>query len=64
MGTPETRRTYDQVGAEPAVRVPSGGIRIRKALRLKPDLNLNFDAVTLVMELLDRIEGLERSLEP
>jgi chaperone modulatory protein CbpM len=35
-------------------------IRVRKALRLKRDLNLNFDAVALVMELLDRIEELER----
>lgn len=35
-------------------------IRLRKALRLKKDLNLNFDAVALVMELLDRIEELER----
>jgi len=36
-------------------------IRARKALRLKHDLNLNFDAVALVMELLDRIDELERS---
>lgn len=35
-------------------------IRARKALRLKRDLRLNFDAVALVMELLDRIEELER----
>ncbi len=35
-------------------------IRMRKALRLKRDLNLNFDAVALVMELLDRIEELEK----
>ena len=35
-------------------------IRVRKALRLKRDLGLNFDAVVLVMELLDRIEELER----
>ena len=38
----------------------SAVIRIRKALRLKRDLRLNFDAVALVMELLDRIEELER----
>ena len=35
-------------------------IRVRKALRLKRDLNLNIDAVALVMELLDRIDELER----
>jgi chaperone modulatory protein CbpM len=36
--------------------------RARKALRLKRDLGLNFDAVALVMELLDRIDELERRL--
>lgn len=35
-------------------------IRVRKALRLKRDLELNFNAVALVMELLDRIDHLER----
>lgn len=35
-------------------------IRARKALRLKRDLRLNFDAVALVMELLDRIDDLDR----
>ncbi len=39
----------------------SAVVRARKALRLKRDLRLNFDAVALVMELLDRIEALERS---
>ncbi len=38
----------------------SAVVRIRKALRLKRDLRLNFDAVVLVMELLDRIDDLER----
>jgi len=37
-------------------------IRARKALRLKRDLGLNFEALALVMELLDRIEELERRL--
>lgn len=41
----------------------SAVIRARKALRLKRDLRLNFDAVALVMELLDRIEELERQLK-
>lgn len=35
-------------------------IRARKALRLRRDFRLNLDAVALVMELLDRIEELER----
>ena len=35
-------------------------VRARKALRLKRDLRLNFDAMVLVMELLDRIDDLER----
>lgn len=38
----------------------SAVVRARKALRLKRDLGLNFDAVALVMELLDRIDKLER----
>lgn len=38
----------------------SAVVRARKALRLKRDLSLNFDALALVMELLDRIEALER----
>lgn len=38
-------------------------MRIRKALRLKRDLNLNIDAVAVVMELLDRIQELERRLK-
>ena len=37
-------------------------VRARKALRLKRDLGLNFAAVALVMELLDRIDDLERRL--
>ena len=40
----------------------SAVIRARKALRLKRDLSLNFDAVALVMELLDRIDELERKI--
>ena len=36
--------------------------RIRKALRLKRDLHLNLDAVAIVIELLDRIEELERQV--
>lgn len=61
-----TRRLLDIGLLEPltAGRFPmfdrSAVIRTRKALRLKHDLRLNFDAVALVMELLDRIEELER----
>jgi chaperone modulatory protein CbpM len=40
----------------------SAVIRARKALRLKRDLGLNLDAVALVMELLDRIDDLERRI--
>ena len=36
--------------------------RIRKALRLKRDLHLNLDAVAIVIELLDRIDELERQI--
>ena len=37
-------------------------VRARKALRLKRDLRLNFDAMALVMDLLDRIDDLERRI--
>jgi chaperone modulatory protein CbpM len=40
----------------------SAVVRARKALRLKRDLSLNYDAMALVMELLDRIDDLERRL--
>lgn len=40
----------------------SAVVRASKALRLKRDLNLNLDAVALVMELLDRIDELERKV--
>ena len=40
----------------------SAVVRARKALRLKRDLGLNIDAVALVMELLDRIDDLERRI--
>lgn len=47
-------------GGEEPMFDRSAVIRVRKALRLKRDLRLNLDAVALVMELLDRIEELER----
>lgn len=40
----------------------SAVVRARKALRLKRDLRLNFDAMALVMDLLDRIDKLERRM--
>jgi chaperone modulatory protein CbpM len=40
----------------------SAVVRARKALRLKRDLRLNFDAMALVMDLLDRIDELERRI--
>ncbi len=38
----------------------SAVLRLRRALRLKRDLRLNVDALALVMELLDRIDELEK----
>ena len=40
----------------------SAVVRVRKALRIRRDLRLNFDAVALVMELHDRIDELERKI--
>jgi chaperone modulatory protein CbpM len=38
-------------------------IRIRKAIRLRRDLGMNLAAVGIVLDLLDRLEEMERELE-
>ena len=38
-------------------------VRTRKALRLKRDLELNLNSVALIMELLDKIDELDRHAE-
>lgn len=39
-------------------------LRLQRALRLRRDLGLSYNGAALVLELLDRIEELERRLEP
>jgi hypothetical protein len=38
-------------------------LRLQRALRLRRDLGLSYNGAALVLELLDRIENLERRLE-
>jgi DNA-binding transcriptional MerR regulator len=42
---------------------PHVTLRLQRALRLRRDLGLSYNGVALVLELLDRIENLERRLE-
>jgi chaperone modulatory protein CbpM len=42
---------------------PDATLRLQRALRLRRDLGLNYNATALVLELLDRIEALERRLD-
>lgn len=42
---------------------PEVTLRLQRALRLRYDLGLSYNGAALVLELLDRIEGLERRLE-
>jgi hypothetical protein len=42
---------------------PDVTLRLQRALRLRRDLGLSYNGAALVLELLDRIENLERRLE-
>lgn len=42
---------------------PEVTLRLQRALRLRDDLGLNYNGAALVLELLDRMEALERRLE-
>jgi len=42
---------------------PDVTLRLQRALRLRRDLGLSYNGAALVLELLDRIEDLERRLE-
>jgi DNA-binding transcriptional MerR regulator len=42
---------------------PDATLRLQRALRLRRDLGLSYNGAALVLELLDRIEALERRLE-
>jgi chaperone modulatory protein CbpM len=42
---------------------PAATLRLQRALRLRRDLGLSYNGAALVLELLDRIEALERRLE-
>jgi hypothetical protein len=42
---------------------PEATLRLQRALRLRRDLGLSYNGAALVLELLDRIEALERRLD-
>jgi DNA-binding transcriptional MerR regulator len=52
----------DPVEGESNRFAPEVALRLQRALRLRRDLGLSYNSVALVMELLDRIEALERRL--
>jgi hypothetical protein len=42
---------------------PEATLRLQRALRLRRDLGLSYNGAALVLDLLDRIEALERRLD-
>ena len=53
----------DSVEGEPNQFAPEVTLRLKRALRLRRDLGLSYNSSALVLELLDRIEALERRLD-
>jgi DNA-binding transcriptional MerR regulator len=53
----------DPLDSETNRFVPEVTLRLQRALRLRRDLGLSYNGVALVLELLDRIEALERRLD-
>ena len=53
----------DPLEGEPNRFAPEVTLRLWRAFRLRRDLGLNYSSAALVLELLDRIEALERHLD-
>ncbi|MDH3601287.1 MAG: chaperone modulator CbpM [Candidatus Tectomicrobia bacterium] len=53
----------DPVEGESNRFAPAATLRLQRALRLRRDFSLSYNGVALVLELLDRIEALERRLD-
>jgi len=53
----------DPVEGEANQFAPEAPVRLQRALRLRRDLGLSYNGAALVLELLDRIEALERRLD-
>jgi DNA-binding transcriptional MerR regulator len=53
----------DPVEGEPNRFAPEAPLRLQRAVRLRRDLGLSYNGAALVLDLLDRIEALERRLE-
>lgn len=52
----------DPVDSEAKQFAPDVTLRLQRAMRLRHDLGLSYNGAALVLELLDRIEALERRL--
>lgn len=53
----------DPVRRRPALFRRETTLRVQRILRLRRDFNASYNAVGLILDLLDRIEELERELE-
>jgi hypothetical protein len=53
----------DPVEGESNRFAPEAPLRLQRALRLRRDLGLSYNGAALVLDLLDRIEALERRLD-
>ena len=53
----------DPVEGESKQFAPAATLRLQRALRLRRDLGLSYNGAALVLDLLERIEALERRLD-
>jgi hypothetical protein len=53
----------DPLEGEPNRFAPEVMLRLQRAFRLRRDLGLNYSGAAFILELLDRIEALERRLD-
>jgi len=49
-------------GPEPYAFTAATAVRLRRMLRLRRDLHVNFHGAAIIMDLVERLDGLEREL--
>lgn len=57
------RGLIEPVESTPDLFAPHVTVRIQKIVRLRRDLNVNYDGIALVLDLLERIDRLEARLQ-